>query len=483
MVPEGPGGPDIFRFVQMPNEKELYFLRDYSKNDVFVNYGLEVEDEEFGSLNKNTFPSKNYAYGLKVSSLEYPGTIISPSGAQLKKEEDFPFNTEAIQYDNEKINENWYEGIFFKKDLLKLSFVDPVYGDVYTTDSTKMVEQNSGNIYAENGFYLKAPDGTFVIYSAVNNLGADIPNVVWNNGENNNLSYTSQGESGCGTASYADVILGLDESDLIILGKDHLGNSVYGFADKNNKMLREYYEADLKLAKDSDNALFGGKSFTSKTSYEEFLSLHPMFFWKDSFGRMVRFLNQEIMPLAECGKPVIYLYPKEKQNISVKVYPAGGMSVSDPAYNEGWNVVADSQRNILNLSDNKTYPYLFWEGSGKAIYHMPKMGFVIKKENIDNFFNDKLSQMGLITKEINDFKEFWLPRMLSENKPYYFVTFVDRATIDKLAPLEITPQPDTTIRVLMDYKSLDVPISARGFEIKTPQRNGFTAVEWGGVLR
>ena len=73
--------------------------------------------------------------------------------------------------------------------------------------------------------------------------------------------------------------------------------------------------------------------------------------------------------------------------------------------------------------------------------------------------------------------------MTLENKPYYFVTFVDRATIDKLAPLAISPQPDTTIRVLMDYKGLDEPISVQGFDIKTPQRSGFTAVEWGGVLR
>ena len=159
------------------------------------------------------------------------------------------------------------------------------------------------------------------------------------------------------------------------------------------------------------------------------------------------------------------------------------MTVSEPAYNGGWNVVADPESNIRNLADNKTYPLSFWEGSGKDIYTMPQRGFVTAKENLNSFFNEKLAQSGLIQKEINDFKEFWIPKMLETNKPYYFVTFVDRATIDKLAPLDINPKPDTTIRVLMDYKGLDNPMNVREFNIETPKRLGFTAVEWGGVLK
>jgi hypothetical protein len=208
-----------------------------------------------------------------------------------------------------------------------------------------------------------------------------------------------------------------------------------------------------------------------------------MFFWKDSFGRIIQFTNLHYIFGGGCGKPVIYLYPEQTENISVKVTPTAGMTVSDPKYDNGWNVIADSQSNILNLADNKTYPYLFWEGRGDSIYHIPQQGFVVAKENLNSFFDDKLAKEGLIQKEINDFKEFWIPKMLEENKPYYFVTFVDRATIDKLAPLDINPKPDTTIRVLMDYKGLDSPIAVQGFDIKTPERTGFTAVEWGGVLK
>jgi hypothetical protein len=35
----------------------------------------------------------------------------------------------------------------------------------------------------------------------------------------------------------------------------------------------------------------------------------------------------------------------------------------------------------------------------------------------------------------------------------------------------------------MDFKPLDKPIAVKGYTIKTPKRQGFTVVEWGGVLR
>ena len=55
--------------------------------------------------------------------------------------------------------------------------------------------------------------------------------------------------------------------------------------------------------------------------------------------------------------------------------------------------------------------------------------------------------------------------------------------VDDLAPLSISPKPDTVIRILMDFMPLQRPILVEGFNIRTPVRKGFTVVEWGGVLR
>ena len=48
-------------------------------------------------------------------------------------------------------------------------------------------------------------------------------------------------------------------------------------------------------------------------------------------------------------------------------------------------------------------------------------------------------------------------------------------------PLNITPTPDTTVRVLMTYKGLEEPIEVEEQILVTPERNGFAAVEWGGT--
>lgn len=66
---------------------------------------------------------------------------------------------------------------------------------------------------------------------------------------------------------------------------------------------------------------------------------------------------------------------------------------------------------------------------------------------------------------------------------YYFITFVPREEFNLIAPLDISPQPDTIIRVFMDYQGLDKPIQVEEQKILTPKRNGFTVVECGGALR
>lgn len=48
-------------------------------------------------------------------------------------------------------------------------------------------------------------------------------------------------------------------------------------------------------------------------------------------------------------------------------------------------------------------------------------------------------------------------------------------------PLEFSKKPDSLIRVLMTYKGLENPIDVKEQQLKTPQRTGFVAVEWGGT--
>jgi len=113
---------------------------------------------------------------------------------------------------------------------------------------------------------------------------------------------------------------------------------------------------------------------------------------------------------------------------------------------------------------------------------MPQEGFVIPRHEIAAFFERILPRLGLNERESRDFRDAWLPRF--HDAPYYFITFLPRATIDRLAPLVVTPKPDAVIRVLMDYRPLWTSERVKAPHLPPPpERRGFTVVEWGGILR
>ena len=47
-------------------------------------------------------------------------------------------------------------------------------------------------------------------------------------------------------------------------------------------------------------------------------------------------------------------------------------------------------------------------------------------------------------------------------------------------PLNITPKPDTLIRVMMNFKGVKSYKELEPQELIRPERIGFTVVEWGG---
>lgn len=185
---------------------------------------------------------------------------------------------------------------------------------------------------------------------------------------------------------------------------------------------------------------------------------------------------------AEKGKPVIYLYPEKTQEVKVSVKPKGGVTESIPAYEKGWKVKATPEGKIFDLKTNEEYPYLFWESKDRNTQIDMSKGFCIPVVELNMFFKEKLSKLGLNEKEIADFNEFWIPSIEKEGKPYVFITFYDQARIDKEAPLKITPKPDSVIRVYFDHKVLDAPINVEGQELTANERKGFAVVEWGGRL-
>lgn len=85
--------------------------------------------------------------------------------------------------------------------------------------------------------------------------------------------------------------------------------------------------------------------------------------------------------------------------------------------------------------------------------------------------------MGLTPREYNDFIVFWLPEL--RRNPYNLVMFATDQ-YEELAGMEITPVPDSILRVHMVFKRIEEPVEIREQTLKPFTRKGFTVVEWGG---
>ncbi|WP_346935707.1 hypothetical protein [Clostridium sp.] len=176
-------------------------------------------------------------------------------------------------------------------------------------------------------------------------------------------------------------------------------------------------------------------------------------------------------------KPVIYLYPTSEQSVRVKLDYKGDLTCTYPEYKDGWNVIAEPDGTLTNIEDKREYSYLYWEGISRNQWDMSK-GFVVKGEDTEEFLQEKLEYMGLAPREYNEFIVYWLP-IMQENK-YNLITFAGEE-YENLAELNITPKPDSILRVMMLFKSLDKPTKIEEQEIKSFERKGFTVVEWGGT--
>ena len=175
-------------------------------------------------------------------------------------------------------------------------------------------------------------------------------------------------------------------------------------------------------------------------------------------------------------KPVIYLYPQTETAVSVKLLLDGKLTCAYPAYHTGWHVTA-APDGTLTDAKGQTYNYLYWEGLTAVRWDMSK-GFCVKGEDTAAFLEQALEKLGLSRREANEFIIYWLPLM--EQNPYNIISFqTDAYTV--AAELEIDPAPDTLIRVFMAWKASDAFTALPAQELTTPERTGFTVVEWGGT--
>lgn len=434
-------------------------------------YLPKYSPESFGQFAMtNLQPVSNVA----ITSLDAPATLTLQDGKTIVREgTGFPdigfWQEEAYTFEIDA------------KDLATLKQVAMTQdGRALYAYPTLPASDTQGFTNHSGCIFLILPDGQLVKYRsgipAKPQKGQDptevLPDVMWNAAYANTDLYNDRAIGGCGAMGCADVVSDADvgpTSTLVVAGQAADGSDVYVPAKPTQSAL-------VKTVYDDWYVPDG-----NKPSIDAFVRKYPaaVFFWKDALGRWVRLTTAAAMSQVECGKPVIYLYPKATTDVSVALPSSISVTQSEPTYQQnGWHVTAHPDGSLTN-SDGQTYGSLYWEGTGVA-YAPPTDGFVIKDGDVGAQLKTILAKYGLNEKESQDFRDFWVPKMISA--PYYRVSFLTSAW-SAAAPLRVTPRPTSEIRIFMDWQKLDAPVSIPAPKIVTPVRNGFTLVEWGGLLR
>lgn len=214
------------------------------------------------------------------------------------------------------------------------------------------------------------------------------------------------------------------------------------------------------------------------TSSMYFVELDKSYVKDNKINIVVSDINNSLPDVAY--KPIIYIYPEEEQIVDVKLGYKENLLVSYPVYDEGWNVLAKPDGTLIDNKTNRELYSLYYESQNKIDFKIEEDGFVISKEELIPFLEEKLEILGLNPREQEEFIIYWLPILQKNN--YTYIRFAEQEEINKNMPLQIEPKPQTTIRVLMTFKGLENKINVKEQELTKVERKGYTVIEWGATI-
>ena len=176
-------------------------------------------------------------------------------------------------------------------------------------------------------------------------------------------------------------------------------------------------------------------------------------------------------------KPNIYLYPTEELQLRLELhFPLGGeLIASIPEYGSGWEISVDETGLI-----DESYSFLFYESIQPDVWQK-SFGWVVKKSELEPFFRNNLFNYGFRGNEIDDFIEYWVPRL--EDYEFYSIFPQTNETIDRVIEFHASQVPDQLLRLFYLIKGYNEP----GEELNAPviqafKREGFYVCEWGVLL-
>lgn len=317
------------------------------------------------------------------------------------------------------------------------------------------------------GYVLQLPIGTQVklIYEPI---PPKLTSFTWDN--NVNSDDTIYGiVRGCGAGGSVSRADNVTNDDFVSIGKSPDGQTIYGFKNSDATLLTKAYEEYVDFYRDVTE--------TEVVSKEDFIKNHGIIAYKSKQGEWLIYTTDRFSPAYGCAKPVVYLYPSKTTDVTVKV--GADVKISDPWYDpqNGWTATAQPTGQLT--VNSQKFDSLFWEGPGFGEYPAINSGVIVKRSEATKTIKKQLAQQGLNAKESQDFMDYWQDKI--PRKPYVRLTWLTNKQLNQLAPLYISPKPDTLHRVFLDMAGYDKPIKIAPQKLETVQRKGFTVTEWGGL--
>jgi len=423
---------------------------------------IQTSDNQLFYLTSNTDS------WLIESMKEYFVSTLSPISLELSG----LASPDVVTYQKHTFTKGYDAGKMLSSLDKPIKLFDTEFGPIY-----EIVKPNilTGIDVSGKTYYLMLKDTTLVIYNypldSSITKGSYQPSISWQDGTKSSPTLTPNIVMSCGMGGVGTPFV-VDGSTLIsnkvLVGTTSKNQPIYQITDQNNALVKAFY-----------NNYQVGREGSSVLSLSNFASKRNNILIQDNFGDWQVYANQEFAPMAECGKPVIYLYPQTDTQVLVQV--GANITVSEPLYPQnGWTVLAHPS-GLLDYQNN-VYSNLFWEGTGHGIYaNHAGEGFVVAQSKLISTVISQLKQQGLNNQEVQDFMDFWQPKL--PNTPFVRLTWLSTDDMNMLAPLSVNPRPNTVIRVFLEFEGLDRFVYLKPQKLSTPTRVGFTLIEWGGLLR
>lgn len=445
------------RILSKGNDDNIYYLGD--------NHGAVMwNGPVLGGMDEN-FQDNVYVY-VRMDS-----DIFLPNFLQFEKSEVNNFDVIIDDKGNKyTLLSGWYW--FSNTQLVEISTIRG--GSIY-----KLKENDIGLMFvrSKDGVYY-----SFVLLLPFGDRDANSLNTSLllnlNNGIKLTHTYWYYESSFCASLKPHVRISNDPISSFEKIGTVSNGDNIYQKIDRNDEYLKKLYEEDyIKGTAFEYNEIEDDD--TTPYTYERFIKEYPVIYWQDPFGRMIELTREDFTFVGGCAKPAIYIYPERELNMNVKVIPNGFLTFSKPKYPQsGWNISVKPGGKVTYL--DKQYDYLWWESVSNG-FSVPQKGWVFKTSEIDEKLTQILLDYGLNSKEIYDFKEYWIPKISAEETEYIFLTFLVNREVNQIASLEFSKEPNSMLRIFMLYKPLDEKIDIKPLEINKLVRKGLTIVEWGGA--